>query len=425
MTLTSPGGHELRHLEGRPEDIHTRGAYLVEVGESMKTTATMLTKISQGTAQIAESVDKIREIAGDIDQDLRAAGVRYEMTGDTLKTYATALSAAQNVIDPIIDDIEQAHADLEAARDARDDAEGELNGLNRVWVWEEEPTEAELTAARGELSSARTAVTGKETALNELWTTFDQAFGEWETAYEEAVKGVQSAMDTADNNDGGWEILDNVLDVAGWVVIGLGLLALVITGPIGLVITALAVALSAAILVAQIVKVANGRGSWTDVAVAAIGLLTFGAGGALTRLAGKGAPAVSTLISSGRGVVYQSVRATLPRFSLLHPFRSIGAWWTARSITNAGTKIPLLQNPLNAIRFGDEFGQYATFLGRVEKNFSHFPAVTQWLTNTGRAALPGSGYQVGFTGLWGGGLGIDLSNNFGAFDGLKDAEKGY
>lgn len=425
MSITSPKGYEVRRLEGRPGDIRTRGEYLVGVGDSMETTAAMLTKIADGDAQIADSVDKIRKIAGEIDGDLRKAGIRYSGTGEALKTYAAGLTTAQNAIHPIIDDIESAHAAVQTAQGNLADAKSDLKGLENPGLFDEEPTDQQLASAGADVGNANSALTTAKNHLDDLWTTFETAFEAWEKDYDEAVEGVQQAMDSADNNDGGWEILDNVLDIAGWVVIGLGVLALIITGPLGILITVLAIALSAAILVGQIVKVANGRGSWTDVAVAAIGLLSFGAGGLITKLAGKGGPAVATLMRSGRGAVYQSVRATLPRFSMLHPFRSLGAWWTARGITRAGTRIPLFQNPLNAIRFGDEYGQYATFLNRVQQNFGHHPGVASWLTNPGRVNLPGRGYQAAFAGAWGGGLSIDLGNNFGAFDGLKDREAGH
>ena len=116
MTLRSPENHLLRRLEGNPGDVRRYGQDLVDAGAVMRRTATQLKRISEGTRQIAESVDAVREVAGETYPDLEKAATRYERTGAVLKTYAVALDTAQTAIHPLIPQIEDAHRDLATAR---------------------------------------------------------------------------------------------------------------------------------------------------------------------------------------------------------------------------------------------------------------------------------------------------------------------
>lgn len=401
MSLTSPEkGHRLQQLDGVPADIESRGLYLVRLGGSMERTADKLKLISEGETQIADSVDKLRETAGAYEGDLRSAGTRYKMTGEVLRDYATALETAKNTMDPLVDDIQQAHDSHQAALAQRDEARSALNGLDNRWPWEDEPTEAERTAASSAAREANGDVTSAGTALSGLWTTYDTAFDKWETAYDDAVTGIQTAIDTADNNDGGWELLDSLIEIAGWVVVGLAVVALFVTGPLAVLITVIAVAVSAAILIAEIVKMQNGRGDWMSLGLAAFGLISFGLGGAISKLLSKGAPSVRALISGGRGTVYQSIRRTLPAFRLRTPFANIGNWWRARSAMRAGTQLPTFVAPWNGLRYGPGYARLNSFNNMVSNNFGHFPDVANWVNNVGRANLPGVAQQAVNTGMW-------------------------
>ena len=62
MTLRSPENNLLRRLEGTPGDVRRYGQDLVDAGAVMRRTATQLKRISEGTRQIAESVDAVREV---------------------------------------------------------------------------------------------------------------------------------------------------------------------------------------------------------------------------------------------------------------------------------------------------------------------------------------------------------------------------
>lgn len=401
MSLTSPNGHRLQRLEGTPGDIHQRGKYLVELGDQMETTATALKRISEGTTQIADSVDALREQAGEWDGELSSAATRYSMTGEVLKTYSSALLTAQMALHPLIDDIETAHSNLQTAQSTQSDATRALDRLNNPLPWEDDPTPTELSRARTTASTASGSVQSAQISLNGLWDSWDTAFGTWEGEYEDAVGGVQQAMDEAGNNDGAWEILDTLIEWAGWVVVALAVVALFVTGPLAILITVIAVAVSAAILIAEIVKMANGRGDWMSLGLAAFGLLTFGMGGAISRLIGKGAPSVNALIRGGRGAVRASVRSTFPPFRFRTPFANIGNWWRTRSIVRGGMeRLPILVNPINGLRYGPGYARLNSFNNMVSRNFSNYPGAMNWVSNVGRAAMPGAGQQAVNVGMW-------------------------
>ena len=65
-----------------------------------------------------------------------------------------------------------------------------------------------------------------------MWSAFDSVFDEWSDAYDAAVDGIEKAIDTAGNNDGFWEFIDQVLDVIAIVLVVLSIIALDIGAPL-------------------------------------------------------------------------------------------------------------------------------------------------------------------------------------------------
>lgn len=414
MTLTSPKKHyALRVLEGNHDDIEARGTYLVDLATTMEKTAKSLTKISEGTTQIADSVDKIREKAGEIDGDLSKAATRYRMTGKTLKDYAIALRTAHQSINPIIDDIETAHKAAEDARDEADEAKDKLEGLDTTWPWEDEPTQQDKDRAASASSNAAGAAKAAETHLENLWEKFETAFGTWSEEYDNAVKGIEKAMDTADNNDGFWENLDSFLDVLGWVITGLAILALFLTGPIAALVIALVVVFTIISLIGHIVQVANGKGSWTDIVFDVIGLATFGIGaaGARTLSAALRGPSFKALITGGRNAVQAGIRANLPSFFGVNRLMNGVAFIQSR----LGTIGPIFNMPWKTIRMGNpNTAQFSGFVDNIASKYGSLAGVDDWIRSPGvQQALPNAVAQVGNSALWTVGIVSDGFDKFG------------
>lgn len=399
--MRSPeGGHELRPLEGNPEDIWTRGDAWVKLGLVMERTAEELTAIGDSSVHKSKGTEKLAEMASESADDLEAAGVRYRETGKALRTYANALETAQSWLRRNLESVERAELDYQAARDAKAEAISSRDSLDTTWPWEDDPTDAQRTAADNEVSSATTALTTATTTRNELWTEFDQVFTTWSDAYDDAVDDIQQAMDTAGNNDGFWEFVDSALDVIGIVLIVLSVIALIIgaplTGLLGLVI----LGLTLLVVGLTLLQFAFGKATLSDVAWSLVGLLPFGIGKILSR----GAPVLSTVVRGGRSVVTTAIRSGLPRLSLLRP-----TTWTSplRSLVapvRSWLALPrpsLFVNPFRSITMGgSEAVQIQNFLATMRTSqWAGNPGVTEFITRTA-GALPGRGQQLLNTGLW-------------------------
>lgn len=425
MALNSPNkNYTLRILDGNPTDIESRGSGLVALGTTMETTAASLKKISEGTTQIADSVDAIREAAGEIDSDLADASVRYKMTGETLKTYAAALLTAHQTIHPLIDDIETAHATAESKRNAANDAAGDVDSLETVWLWETAPTEAELKKAATASSTAASAATTAENNLDELWDTFETAFGTWSDAYDNAVGDIQKAIDTADNNDGFWENLSDFLDVLGYIITALAIIALFLTGPIAAIVLAVVAVLTVISLIGHLAAAITGNGSWVDVAVDVVGLLTFGAGTVAARSIAKGLLGTSmrTLTVGGRNAVQTAIRSTMKPAVWWNP---LGNAWRASSafIRSRVQTIPAvfsIPNAGRAITGGSQrMADFLAFTAKVEQRFGTNPGVAAWLQQA-KAAVPSVGERIANATQWAGLTAFDFADK-----GLNEFSNGY
>lgn len=260
-----------------------------------------------------------------------------------------------------------------------------------------------------------------------MWSAFDSVFDEWSDAYDAAVDGIEKAIDTAGNNDGFWEFIDQVLDVIAIVLVVLSIIALVIGAPLTGLLGAIIFVLAAASFLLTTLKFAFGRATLSDVAWSAVGLLPFGLG----KLLSRGVPTLSSVIQGGRGVVTAAIRGALPRFSFLRPttwgtpFRSLFApVQSARALPKPG----MLTNPFDAIRFGgSQTAQVSTFVNTMRSSpYATSPGVQQFISSTA-ASLPGGIRQSLNSVIW---VGSSVADWAGVADaqseiaGLRDVRVG-
>lgn len=282
--MRSPNeGYELRALEGDAPAIQEHGRVLGELAETMVMTADRLIELGDSSLYRSQATDKLSTTAAEVEEDLRAASVRYDLTGDAVVTYGVALAQAQDCINPNVETIRTAEEEYQAARRALDDAEDERDGLRRVMPWEDEPTEAQTAAAALAVATASGELAGKEQTRNALWATYETAFGDWSEAYDAAVDGIEHAMDTAGNDDGFWEALDNFLDALGWVILVLSIVALIIGAPFTGLLAGILLGLSALVALGRLVQYAAGQATLADVALSLIALLPFASGASCRR----------------------------------------------------------------------------------------------------------------------------------------------
>jgi hypothetical protein len=416
MALTSPSkGYELRRLEGNPGDIDARGRDLVTLGQQMASTAQALKDIADSSVHKSRGTEKLAEAASETHSDLDSAGTRYEMTGAVLVTYAEVLDTAQSWIHPRIETIAAAEESYQSALDAKSEAQGAVDDLDRTWIWEDDPTPADRDNAAESLGDAATALSTAQSERDTLWSEFETTFTAWSDGYDEAVGGLENAMETAANNDGFWENLNDFLTVLGAVIMVLAIIALFVSGPFGLLLMGLIAVLSVIHFVGTLASAMTGHTTWDNVVWSAIGLVTFGAGGALAKVAARGA-SFGRVASAGRSTLYQAARATLPRARWFTPFRNLGNWSTARGIARAGTQRPgWLVNPIRSITTGStDLVRTQNFLTNMGRNVpQQYTGVHTWITTQQAVASRSLGHTASQLSLWATGTTASVGSTFG------------
>lgn len=101
----------------------------------------------------------------------------------------------------------------------------------------------------------------------------------------------------------------------GWVLLVLGVVALIIGAPLTGLLGGIILALSAVLLLLNGLKSVFGRATLGDVAMAAVGLLPFG----VAKILSRGMPTLGNVLSSGRGAITTAIRG-----GLRSPWGSIG-----------------------------------------------------------------------------------------------------
>jgi len=327
MTLQSPiTGESLELIDGDAEDIHRHALELIRSSEAMDRAANRLEDISNGTTDLtSEAITKVRESADEVFPDLRKAAIRYNGTGEALKNYSSALASVQGAfaqctaqggvdtyasLSTLIEDIQEANTTAESKRNLEDDAQGLVNEHDGFLGMGEGTDEQKEEAAEG-LKDAQTARQNAEEELEELWGKFDGRVSYWEDAYDEAVGKIEDAFEAAGNNDGALDFFVDVLNVIALVA---AVVAIFVTGPLALILGAIALVASIIVLGIEIYKMAVGDGDWSDLAFAAIGLIPFGRVlGKVFSSVGKGSKGffkalTKTRTSQARGIVRSSVK---------------------------------------------------------------------------------------------------------------------
>jgi hypothetical protein len=287
-------GHELRQFDGEPETIAATAAQYETLGAAMKRTADTLRDIA--SSQISQGTDKLKSDAEDIESDLRQAGIRYEGTGKALAPYATALETARAWYTQNHQALESAESSYNAAISAQNE---------KMWAPSADPEQQAQ-----DLEDAAKAVDAASDAREDLWRAYDSAYAAWEEAFDKAADGVADAMDKADNDDGFWAGISEVLTWIGRAIIVLAVVALfVVSSPWSGILLAATLALSAIHLTGTIYLYANGKANLSDVLWSAFGLVTAGAGGLAAR-------ALKPVAEGGKGLLAASQTASkLPVFA--------------------------------------------------------------------------------------------------------------
>lgn len=267
----SPRGRQIEYVEGTPEDIISRGEAIADLGEKMLTSADTLEKVKNQAidsgGQKGKAIDKLRESIGDSYSTLRQAGNLYKPVGPIITGYGEALETVQPLVKSAVDDCEALWSTYESLPGSV-----EPRGAGGLFQPEEDSPEAEKQAAED----------AAKKAAYDTWearaTEFDTHYDTWEEAFDSAADGIGKEM--ADKiADGFWEGLGDIADVLTWVALIVGVLALIIGGPL----VALALLVSVVYLLVTAVQAMHGDKSWTDVLLAAIAVVPLTKASTLTK----------------------------------------------------------------------------------------------------------------------------------------------
>ncbi|MET7380017.1 WXG100 family type VII secretion target [Streptomyces sp. NPDC005526] len=237
------------------------------------------------------TADRFAEEFADAPKKLRKLKKSYDLAGDALASFWPDLEHAQEKADKALRDGRKARADLSTAHTA-------LSGAND-WVrtaTEEadsydphrnggkdvpEPDEAEVRRAtrnarhaKARQAAAQQDVQSAQSALEAAKKLADQAKGLREEAARRTVTKLREASDAGIPNRHWWEDVtdwvsghwDEIVTVCKWVVTIVGIIVMIVGGPLGWLVFAAALA----VLADTIRNMLNGQAGWGDLLFAAL-----------------------------------------------------------------------------------------------------------------------------------------------------------
>jgi hypothetical protein len=263
-------------IEGDPTAVKSMAEHYRSIAEAISQAAGILGKVDKGQTS-SKAVDAFVAKAGDLADKLRKTHGRYSGTGDALLDYSAALANAIAEAEPAAAAHNSSASDLGDAEQLQTHYQQLADAATDPTQQQEYQTQAD---SQGTKASGFRSDTGRYAAI------VAQAKSDRDRAAERAISRIDDSTDDG-LNDGwfdkfkhwmkendGW--ISVVLKVAQWVGTALAIAALFfpLTAPfawIGLGVMALA-------FVGDSAKAVAGTGSWLDVGMDAIGILTLGTG---------------------------------------------------------------------------------------------------------------------------------------------------
>ena len=262
-----PLGWDTDPVPGDPEVISQEARLLASVADQINGQIAALRKISSDQTNFGKTADAIRSSAGDLVGTLQVVGERYQRVSSALTGWVGELEQAQSM-----------------SIRALDQAEAPYAQLNHVVAL---PSGSKLTGAEQQgIKNYHTAMERAQGEVDAAKALLNQAI----SLRDEQGSRYASQINEASNDalrDSRWDKFKSwVTDNATWLkklasylgdlVAILALVCLLIPG-VNLLIIA-AIALTAMLLVLHTMLAATGNGSWIDVAIDVIGILTLGWG---------------------------------------------------------------------------------------------------------------------------------------------------
>lgn len=261
----------------------------------IRTQAGNLRRLASGDGWDSDDGRAFGQSLGDLASKLGDAEGRYERTGSALSTWAGRLGSAQTSSYTLLVRAREARATMAA------NAPPAPSGPPPAGA--PEPTEAQVAAAAAAERKRSAAHSGASGDLRRIQEELHTLLGERDTAARTAARAIRDAADNDALKDSRWERMKNWVaehkDAIKWVADKLSTLAtilavvaLFVPGVNVFALGVLAAIATGGALIGHGALAAAGEGSWVDVGLDAVGLLTFGYGAVAGRSVARGVQGV-------------------------------------------------------------------------------------------------------------------------------------
>jgi hypothetical protein len=319
-------GHVIEELEGDPNGIWARGDQIEKLGQKMVKAADTLERIKDGSdGSNGKSMEQVREAVGDMTDDLRTAGTTYAGVGPVLKTYAGAIGPLAPGYHDLQGDIKKVVADAKDAWARYKSAEADVptsGGMVPMPDKDDPDYDTKVKAA-----------SDREDEFWGLADQFDGYYETWETAFDKAADDIDSFVDDG-IHDGFWDNVDGfvsaALKVLSWVGLVVGILAIIIGGPI---LGAIAAVVGLVVLALTVYRKIRGDASWGDLALATVAVLPLGKFVSIARAGSKGAVFAKFAEEGTGGLSKLATAAGRADSKLIKQFTAIKSGWVTGSLT--------------------------------------------------------------------------------------------
>ena len=264
---------------GDPVAVREAGEDYVRVAALIEAAAADLRAIAGAFTQSSEAITEVEGKSTRLADQIESAQGRYAATGAALVEYSAGLEYAQSV-------------SLDGLTSAQYAAQAQVDAEDSVWYWtrraldEADPAMAAEHTARA--NAARRQLSSADQQLADAMAQMYEAIALRDAAADAARSAIKAAVGADDLHDSFWQNVGGGLKKTGewlWehvdeISAGLGLLALVLcwVPGIGQALGALAAIAGALCLIRDSVNLATGNGSWKDVGISALGVISFGVG---------------------------------------------------------------------------------------------------------------------------------------------------
>jgi hypothetical protein len=296
-----PLGWDTDPVPGDPQEIGQEARLLASVANQIHDQIAALQKIASDQVNVGRTPDKIRSAASELAGSLQAVATRYQKVSSALAHWAPELEQAQAISIRALNEAEAPYAKLNQAfvappgdslhplkmqadiqdyHHAMQRAQGELDAAKALLNQAISLRDTQASHYAGIINSA-----SSDSLTDSWWDKFES----WVSDYAWLIKDICTGL----------EILATVAAVLALIFTGVGWIVL-----LGLALTAVA-------LVGRTMLAAAGNGSWADFGVDAFALVTFGAGGVVTRSLGK---TVDGMVDLAKGMETAKVADMLDSF---------------------------------------------------------------------------------------------------------------